>query len=145
MENIRDIMTDEVECCSLLDNVFEVASKMKEWNVGAIPIVDGERLVGMITDRDIVVRGVAEKHPGSTKVEDIMSSEHLVTVSPDTNTKEAAQLMAKHQIRRLPVVEGDKLVGIVALGDLAVRELTDDQAKKALSDISETGYNGLQH
>lgn len=144
METIRDIMTDDVECCTLLDNVFEVATKMKEWNVGAIPIVDGERLVGMITDRDIVVRGVAEKHPGSTKVEDIMSDE-LVTVSPDTTTREAAQLMAKHQVRRLPVVEGDTLVGIVALGDFAVRDLTDDQAKKALTEISEPGYNGIQH
>jgi CBS domain-containing protein len=143
MENIRDIMTEDVECCTLLDNVFEVATKMKEWNVGAIPIVDGERLVGMITDRDIVVRGVAEKHPGSTKVEDIMS-EQLITVNPNTSTKEAARLMAEHQVRRLPVVEGDRLVGIVALGDFAIRDLTDDQAKKALSEISEPGYNGLQ-
>jgi CBS domain-containing protein len=143
LETIRDIMTDDVECCTLLDNVFEVATKMKEWNVGAIPIVDGERLVGMITDRDIVVRGVAEKHPGSTKVEDIMS-EQLVTVTPDMNTREAAQLMAENQVRRLPVVEGDRLVGIVALGDFAVRDLTDDQAKKALSEISEPGFNGLQ-
>jgi CBS domain-containing protein len=143
MDKIRDIMTDDVECCMLLDNVFEVATKMKEWNVGAIPITDGEKLVGMITDRDIVVRGVAEKHPGSTKVEDIMS-EQLVTVTPDTDTKEAARLMAEHQIRRLPVVEGERLVGIVALGDFAVNDLTDDQAKKALSEISEPGYNGLQ-
>ncbi|MHC0037295.1 CBS domain-containing protein [Pseudoneobacillus sp. C159] len=143
MEKIRDIMTDDVECCTLLDNVFEVANKMKEWNVGAIPIVDGEKLVGMITDRDIVVRGVAEKHPGSTKVEDVMS-DTLVTVSPDTGTREAAQLMAKNQIRRLPVVENDRLVGIVSLGDLAIRDLTDDQAGDALSEISEPGYNGLQ-
>lgn len=143
LETIRDIMTDDVECCTLLDNIFEVATKMKEWNVGAIPIVDGEKLVGMITDRDIVVRGVAEKHPGSTKVEDIMS-EQLVTVTPDMNTREAAQLMAENQVRRLPVVEGDRLVGIVALGDFAVRDLTDDQAKKALSEISEPGFNGLQ-
>jgi CBS domain-containing protein len=145
VENIRDIMTEDVECCTLLDNVFEVATKMKEWNVGAIPIVDGEKLVGMITDRDIVVRGVAEKHPGSTKVEDIMSSDNLVTVTPDTSTQEAAQIMAKNQIRRLPVVEGENLVGIVALGDFAVRDLTDDQAKKALTEISEPGFNGLQH
>jgi CBS domain-containing protein len=143
VEKIRDIMTNDVECCTLLDNVFEVATKMKEWNVGAIPIVDGEKLVGMITDRDIVVRGVAEKHPGSTKVEDIMSG-HLVTVTADTSTKEAAQLMAENQIRRLPVVEGDQLIGIVSLGDFAVHDLTDDQAKKALTEISEPGYNGLQ-
>ncbi len=62
LEKIRDIMTDRVECCTLLDNIFEVAVKMKNLNVGAIPIVDQERLVGMITDRDIVIRGVAEKN-----------------------------------------------------------------------------------
>ncbi|PLS06427.1 CBS domain-containing protein [Neobacillus cucumis] len=144
MEKIRDIMTDEIECCTLLDNIFEVAVKMKELNVGAIPIVDQEKLVGMITDRDIVIRGVAEKHPGSTKVEDIMSKE-MVTVSPDTSSREAVKLMADHQIRRLPVVEDGKLVGIVSLGDFAIRELTDDQAKVALTEISEQNQNNVQH
>lgn len=144
LEKIRDIMTDQVECCTLLDNVFEVAVKMKELNVGAIPIVDKEKIVGMITDRDIVIRGVAEKHPGSTKVEDIMSDK-LITISADATTNEAANLMAEHQIRRLPVVEGDKLVGIVSLGDFAIRKMTDDQAKEALSEISEQNYNGVQH
>ncbi|WP_338451934.1 CBS domain-containing protein [Niallia oryzisoli] len=143
MEKIREIMTDDIECCSLLDNMYEVALKMKELNVGAIPIVDQEKLVGMITDRDIAVRGVAEKNPGSTKVEKIMSDQ-LVTVTPDTSSKEAAKLMADHQIRRLPVVEGDKLVGIVSLGDFAIRKLTDEQAGQALSDISEQ-TNHIQH
>lgn len=137
-------MTDNVECCTLLDNVFEVAVKMKELNVGAIPIVDKDKLVGMITDRDIVVRGVAEKHPGSTKVEDVMSNK-LITISADATTNEAANLMAEHQIRRLPVVEGDKLIGIVSLGDFAIRKMTDDQAKEALTEISEQNYNGVQH
>jgi CBS domain-containing protein len=144
MEKIRDIMTDEVECCTLLDNVYEVALKMKELDVGAIPILDEDKLVGMITDRDIVVRGVAEKHPGSTKVEDIMSNK-LITISPESSSKEAAKLMAEHQIRRLPVVEEGKLVGIVSLGDFAIRKLTDDQAKEALTEISEHNINGMQH
>ncbi|MEH7355017.1 CBS domain-containing protein [Neobacillus drentensis] len=144
MEEIRDIMTENVESCTLLDNMFEVAVKMKDLNVGAIPIVNQEKLVGMITDRDIVIRGVAEKHPGSTKVEDIMSKT-LVTVTPGTSSKEAAKLMAEHQIRRLPVVDNGKLIGIVSLGDFAIRELTDDQAKEALTEISEQNYNGVQH
>ncbi|OIK14069.1 CBS domain-containing protein [Bacillus sp. MUM 116] len=144
MEKIREIMTDNVESCSLLDNVYEVAVKMKELNVGAIPIVDHEKLVGMITDRDIVLRCVAEKNPPSSKVEEIMSNE-LITISPDASTREAAKLMAEHQIRRLPVVEGDKIVGIVSLGDFAIRDLTDDQAKQALTEISEPNYNGIQH
>lgn len=143
MEKIREIMTTDVEACTLLDNVYEVAVKMKELNVGAIPIVDGEKLVGMITDRDIVIRGVAERHPGSSKVEVVMSKD-LVTVTPETDTRKAAKLMSEYQIRRLPVVEGDKLVGIVSLGDFAVREMTDKQAQKALSEISEPA-NEAQH
>jgi CBS domain-containing protein len=144
MGNISEIMTKHVETCSLLDNVFEVAVKMKAWNVGAVPIVDNDRLVGMITDRDIVVRCIAEKHPASSKVEEIMSSQ-IITIGPDATTQEAAKLMSKHQIRRLPVVEGDRLVGIVALGDLAVHELTDDQAKSALSEISESDQGQVHH
>lgn len=137
MEIIQNMMTDDVGCCTLVDNVFEVAQKMKELNVGAIPIVENERLVGMITDRDIVLRGVAEKLPPSSKVESIMSDQ-LITVTPETSSKEAAQLMAKYQIRRLPVVENGKLVGIVSLGDFAVNDITDNQAKQALSEISES-------
>ena len=143
MENVKDIMSKEIECCSLLDNMYEVAVKMKELNVGAIPIVDEERLVGMITDRDIVIRGVAEKNPGSTKVEKIMSDQ-LVTVTSDTTTNQAAKLMAEHQIRRLPVVEGENLIGIVSLGDFATHQLTDEQAGDALSEISEQN-NQIQH
>ncbi|HEY4550102.1 MAG TPA: CBS domain-containing protein [Bacillus sp. (in: firmicutes)] len=140
---IKDIMSKDIECCSLLDNMYEVAVKMKELNVGAIPIVDEKRLVGMITDRDIVIRGVAEKNPGSTKVEKIMSDQ-LVTVTSDTTTNQAAKLMAEHQIRRLPVVEGENLIGIVSLGDFATHQLTDEQAGNALSEISEQN-NQIQH
>ena len=107
MEKVKDIMSTDVETCSLLDNVYEVAVKMKELNVGAIPIIDNERLVGMITDRDLVVRSIAEKRPGSTKVEKIMS-DNLITVTEDTSSKEALRLMAEHQIRRLPVVKNDR-------------------------------------
>jgi CBS domain-containing protein len=138
LRKIRDIMTSDVETCTLLDNVFEVAVKMKELNVGAIPIVNEDRLVGMITDRDIVIRGIAEKHPPSSKVESVMS-DHLVTATPEMSTQDATMLMAEHKIRRLPVVEGEKLVGIVALGDFAVNEMTDEQAQHALTEISEQG------
>lgn len=136
LQKIKDVMTTDVECCSLLDNIYEVAVKMRDLDVGAIPIVDNERLVGMITDRDLVIRGIAEKRPGSTRVQEIMS-ENLITVSKETSVQEAMRLMAEHQIRRLPVVEDGKLVGIVSLGDFAVRKHTDEQAGMALSEISE--------
>jgi CBS domain-containing protein len=136
VQTVREVMTTDVDYCTPLDNVYEVAVKMRDLNVGAIPIVENERLIGLITDRDLVVRGIAEKRSGSNQVTNVMS-ENLITVSPDTSVQEAAQLMAKHQIRRLPVVENGKLVGMVSLGDLAINENSDESAGYALSEISE--------
>ncbi|WP_026674412.1 CBS domain-containing protein [Alkalihalobacterium bogoriense] len=136
MEHLRDVMTTNVEYCTPVDNVFEVAVKMKELNVGAIPICEEKQLMGMITDRDIVIRGVAEKRPNSTQVTEIMS-ENLITATPDMGIDEAAKMMAEKQIRRLPIVENNQLVGIVALGDLAVHTSSSDEAGFALSEISE--------
>ncbi|HWO74827.1 MAG TPA: CBS domain-containing protein [Bacillus sp. (in: firmicutes)] len=137
MKKVKDLMTKDVAYCTLLDNVYEVAVKMKELNVGAIPIVNNEQqLAGMITDRDIVIRGVAEKHPGSTKVENIMSDK-LVTINPDASIDEAIQLMKENQVRRIPVVENKKLVGILALGDVALQPSFDHEAEEALTEISE--------
>lgn len=136
MQTVRDVMTTSVEACTTLDNVYEVASKMKELNVGAIPIVDNGQVMGMITDRDLVIRGIAERKPNSQKVTDVMS-DHLVTASPDMSVEEASQLMAQHQVRRLPVVENGQLVGIVALGDLATNKYSDQKAGMALAEISE--------
>ncbi|MBN8191590.1 CBS domain-containing protein [Bacillus sp. NTK074B] len=139
MSKIKDIMTKEVETCTLLDNVYEVALKMKEHNIGSIPIVDGEKLVGVMTDRDIVLRCIAEKHPASSKVEDIMSK-HLIVAGPETSAEEAAHIMAENQIRRLPIVEGERLVGMISLGDLAIRESLGRQAYVALENISESNF-----
>lgn len=136
MKTVREVMTTNVDVCTPLDNVYEVAAKMKDLNVGAIPIVENNQLVGMITDRDLVVRGIAEKHAGSNPVTKVMS-DHLVTITPEASVDEAAHLMAKHQVRRLPVVEHGQLIGILALGDLAVNQMSDDSAGDALSDISE--------
>ncbi|MBM7703345.1 CBS domain-containing protein [Metabacillus iocasae] len=136
MQTVRDVMTTNVEVCTTKDNVFEVADKMKKLDVGSIPIVEEGNLIGMITDRDIVVRGVAEKKANSSRVTDVMSSE-LVTVSTDTSIEEASQLMAENQIRRLPVVENGQLVGIVSLGDLSTNHLSDERAGVALTEISE--------
>jgi CBS domain-containing protein len=136
MKTVREVMTTNVDVCTPLDNVYEVATKMKDLNVGAIPIVENNQLVGMITDRDLVVRGIAEKHAGSNPVTNVMS-DNLVTITPEASVEEAAHLMAQHQVRRLPVVEHGQLIGILALGDLAVNQMSDDSAGDALSDISE--------
>jgi CBS domain-containing protein len=95
---------------------------MREAHIGSLPITDGEKLVGMITDRDITTRVVAEAaDPNATSVGDVYSQD-LISVEPDNDLREALQLMARHQVRRLPVVENDRLVGIVAQADIALAE-----------------------
>ncbi len=145
LDRIEDVMTTDVETVSLHDTLYNVAVKMNDLNVGAMPVVDGKKLVGIVTDRDIVIRGIAENLTGSDPVQKVMTSD-VITVKPDQSIRHAIHLMSEHQIRRLPVVNGDELVGIVALGDLAVNEKSDSQAKKALSEISEPtrGQNFLQ-
>ncbi|WP_096435536.1 CBS domain-containing protein [Alteribacter populi] len=136
MKRLKEVMTTNVEYCTPDDNLFEAAIKMKRLNVGAIPVCEDEHLLGMLTDRDIVLRGVAEKRPNSSSVKKVMS-DHLVTGDPGMDVDRAAQLMAEKQIRRLPIVDNGKLVGIVSLGDLAVHTSTEDEAGFALSEISE--------
>lgn len=136
METVRSVMSTDVAYCTPLDNVYEAAVLMKEHHIGAIPIVDHNELVGMVTDRDIVIRGIAEKRPGSFQITNVMSDD-LYTISPDASLEEAARLMADKQIRRLPVVENGQLIGMLSLGDLSVNYQTEDEAGDALSEISE--------
>lgn len=136
MTTLKEIMTEEVDACSPADNIYEVAVKMKDEHVGSIPICVEGKLMGMITDRDIVVRGVAEKLPNTSQVQEVMSDD-IFTASGSMDVTEAAKLMAEHQIRRLPIIDGEKLIGIVSLGDLAVHQSTEHEAAIALSEISE--------
>ena len=132
-------MTTETAAVTLLDNIYEAAVKMREYDTGFIPVVDseaGRKLIGVITDRDLVLRGYADKHPGSTSVETIMSTE-VVSIAETASVDEAAELMASGQIRRLPVTRDNKLIGIVSLGDLAVKPDFADEAGEALSGISQ--------
>ena len=122
--NIRDVMTSNPRAIEASTPGVEAARMMKDEDVGSLPIMEGDRLSGMITDRDIALRIVAEGRDASTSVGEIASRD-LVTVDPDQSVDEAARLMARHQLRRLPVVEEDgRLVGIVAQADVA--QLGDD-------------------
>ncbi|MDF2716596.1 MAG: hypothetical protein K0R28_3521 [Paenibacillus sp.] len=136
MKKIQDIMSTDCVTVTLKDNLYEIALKMKHNDIGFVPVVDGKKLIGVVTDRDLVVRGYAEKHSGSTAVEEVLSKD-LTTVTPETTVDEAAKLMAKQKIRRLPVVSNGELVGVVAIADLAVREIFVNEAGEALSEISE--------
>jgi len=135
---VRDIMTSEGLATATLDTTLaEIAERMRDENVGAIPIVDDDdKLCGIITDRDIVVRAVAEgEDPGECTAEEILSG-HLHTIDPEAELEEVADLMARHQIRRLPVVEDETVIGMISLGDLAVKS-EEDEASDVLEDVSE--------
>ncbi len=136
-KNIRDAMTSNPRGVDTSTTVVEAARLMKSEDVGPLPVVEGERLVGMVTDRDIVLRVVAEgKDPQSSTVGEIASRD-LVTVDPQQDLDEALRLMAQHQVRRLPVVEEDgRLVGILAQADIA-RQGKDDKTGHVVQEISE--------
>jgi CBS domain-containing protein len=138
MTLIKDVMTDKLRTCEPRTTVFEAARLMREEDVGPVPVVDGGRPVGVVTDRDIVLRVVAAgRDPSLTTVGEI-ASEELVTISPDRPLDEALQLMARHRVRRLPVVEDEKLVGIVAQADVA-RVADERRTGEVVEEISREG------
>lgn len=135
MTQIRDLMTENPSSCEPGTSVVEAAKVMAREDVGPVPVVDGGRLVGVVTDRDLVVRVLAEgRDPESTTVSEITSSD-LVTVSPDDDLGQALQLLAEHQVRRLPVVDGERLVGIVSQADVA-RHADEVQTGEVVEEIS---------
>jgi CBS domain-containing protein len=134
-KSIREVMTSEVKACEPTATVVEAAKLMAQEDVGPIPIVEDGRLIGIVTDRDIVVNVVAKgTDVNATTVGDIASRD-LVTISPDHDMNDALGLMAANQVRRLPVVEGDRLVGIVAQADVA-RTGRDKQTGEVVEEIS---------
>ena len=121
-KNVRDVMTQDPHSIDTSASVVEAARLMREEHIGSLPITDDEQLVGLITDRDITTRVVAEAaNLEMTSVEDVYSRDP-VSVEPDKDLEEALRLMARHQVRRLPVVEQGRLVGIIAQADIALTE-----------------------
>ncbi|WNG41654.1 CBS domain-containing protein [Archangium violaceum] len=134
---IREVMTRDVEVINPSDTLRDAAEKMRSLNVGPLPVCDGQRVLGMITDRDIVVRGIAlGKDPNSTQVSDVMSP-GIEYCFDDDNADDILNRMKEKQIRRFIVVDRNKkLVGIVALGDLS-GEVSEQKVGEALEGISE--------
>lgn len=135
---ISDIMTRNVQVIAPESTLDEAARMMRDLDVGGLPVCSQDRLAGFITDRDIVVRAIAEgESPESCKVSDVMSSQ-LVWCYEDSDVEEAGKLMEEKQVRRLAVVDRNKkLVGILSLGDLAVEGQDDDFAGEVLEQVSE--------
>jgi CBS domain-containing protein len=134
---LKEIMTTDVEVIRPESSVTEAAKKMRSLNIGALPVCDGRRLLGMVTDRDITVRAVAEsRDPDNTLVRDCMSPE-VVYCFEDQSAQEAERLMEEKQIRRLPVLTSEKqLAGIIALGDLATKTGDIQQIGRTVREIS---------
>jgi CBS domain-containing protein len=133
--HIRDIMTPNPRFVSPGDSIQTAAQIMRDEDTGVVPVCDNGRTVGIITDRDIVIRAIAEGQANRT-VRDVATND-VIAARPDMSTREAAELMAEHQVRRLPVVDGGRLVGIVSIGDLAVKEAKDSRVGDTLEHISE--------
>lgn len=125
----RELMTHGVECVSPDEKLREVAVKMRDMDVGSFPVCDGGRLTGMVTDRDIAIRCVANgADPSRTTVREAMSEE-LIFCFEDQSVDEVSQLMRQHQVRRLPVLDVDKnMIGIIAVADLALTASDEDTA-----------------
>jgi CBS domain-containing protein len=140
-QSIKDVMTSNPCTIDAGKSVAYAAKMMREEDVGLAPIVEGDKLIGMLTDRDIAIRVVAEgKNPDQVKVADV-ASKQVVTIDPQQDLEDALRIMAKHQVRRLAVVEEDgKLVGVVAQADVA-REGDDKQTGELVEEISSRRLN----
>ena len=134
---LRQIMTSGVVTAALDADVFRVAQLMRDHNVGSVVLCDPEgEPVAMITDRDLAIRALAEDRPGSEPARE-HASRPLVTGEPDMDLEEAAALMVQHRIRRLPVVDGEELAGIVTLDDIAVRTGNLEVAQRMTQEVIE--------
>jgi len=133
---VTDAMTRDPRSVELETPVTEAATILRDEDVGSLPVVKDGRVSGMVTDRDLAIRVLADgRDPGSTRVADVVSGD-LVTVRPEQDLDEAVRLMARHQVRRLPVVEdGDRLVGILAQADVALTG-DDQRAGEVVEEIS---------
>ena len=136
----RELMTANPECVTAEDTLQRAAQIMRDSDVGAVPVVESResmRLTGLITDRDIAIRHVAEGHKAEDQVRAHMTSGKLRTVGPDDSADDVLNAMREGQVRRIPVVEGDRLVGIIAQADVATEGVGDRKVGETVEQISE--------
>lgn len=135
MKTARDIMTTPAETIAPTATLAEAARALRDLNIGSLPVLDGERLVGVVTDRDIVVRGLAEElDPSSATVAQVASAD-VATVDIDDDAETVARAMGERQVRRVPVLDGGRLVGVIAQADVA-RDLDARTTGDVVEDIS---------
>ena len=136
-------MTKDPACVTPAATIREAAQLMQRENVGIVPVVEEKgtkRLVGVVTDRDIAIRVVAEGRDGGTRVSDIMSADRIRTCTPDDDVDDAMEMMADEQVRRIPIVdEHQKVVGVVSQADVVRKADSDTRAERTIEKISEPG------
>ncbi|MFP8641212.1 CBS domain-containing protein [Priestia aryabhattai] len=133
--NITEVMTSNIETGNLKSSCGEVANMMKNVDVGVIPICENDKLIGLITDRDLVVKGLANNFNTNTQISEMITTD-VITGTKYMSVEQATDIMSQHQIRRLPIVENGKLIGMVSLGDLAVSNTSNKEIGKVLENIS---------
>lgn len=135
---VKEIMTNNIAALAPNNTILDAAKSMQAHNIGCMPVCQPDgKIAGIITDRDIVVRSLANNgDPKTTLVKDVMTK-NVITAQPDMDVSTASELLATNKIRRLPVIKNDTLVGMIAIGDLATRNIFHNEAGQALSEISE--------
>jgi CBS domain-containing protein len=135
---VRHVMTESPQTISPDMTAADAAALMRSLDVGVIPLVDGGKLVGLVTDRDLALRVVAERRSGDEVTVGDIATQSPVTITPDMKLSQARDLMSQNRVRRLPVMKGEELVGIVSLGDLAVQDASERAVGQTLETISES-------
>lgn len=135
MTTARDLMTSPVETLTTTQTLVEAAEALASADVGSMPVLEGDKLFGVLTDRDIVVNGLAKGKDASTTTVGEIATDRVVTVSVDDDAEAVAKVLAEHQVRRVPVLDNDRLVGVVAQADVA-RALDKSTVGSVVEDIS---------
>jgi len=138
---VKEIMSTDVVSVDSSSRIPEIAKTMKQNGIGAVPVLKNGKVAGIVTDRDIVLRALAENKDVNTVTAEQIMSDNPVCIEENYSIDRAADLMAEYQIKRLPVLKGGSLVGIISLGDLAIEQIHIDEAGEALNGIS----RGISH
>jgi len=139
---VKEIMSTKIASLDSNDSIEKAAQLMKQYDVGSIPVCSRDKVIGIVTDRDIALRATADGGDTKQTVRDIMSSDPVVG-SPDMDVHDAARIMSEKQIRRLPIVDHNSLIGIVALGDISLEPTLQDNAQEALKNISQPNHGSM--
>jgi CBS domain-containing protein len=135
---VRHVMTEAPKTLGPERTAADAANLMEEYDVGVVPLAEGDTIVGLVTDRDLVLRVLAKRRDPREVTLGEVATDKVITVTPDTDVGSARDLMAEHKIRRLPVIKDGRLVGIVSLGDIAVQNASKRAVGEVLDEVSES-------